>query len=845
VFWSDANNLVSGDTNLGPDIFMKDISTNSLIRISTDADGAQAINQSSSSQSYTPSISDDGRYVVFESTASNLVSGDTNGSFDIFIKDTSTNSIIRVSTAADGTQGNGISYAPVISADGRYVVFNSRASNLVSGDTNGTDDVFIKDLSTNSITRLSIASDGTQGNSNGYTYFRPAISADGRSVVFESTASNLVSDDTNGTLDVFLFTHPVNSLPTLAISDVTVSEGNSGTSNVVFTVTRTGTATQAISVNYVTANSSATASSDYTGTSGTLTFATNETSKTIIVPIIGDTAVEGNETFFVNLSNAVNATIVDNQGLGTITNDDNLNPTRISTAADGTQVDAYSYSPSISDDGRYVVFQSSANNLVSGDTNFAFDIFVKDLSTNSITRVSTAADGTQGNDYSQFPAISGDARYVVFSSYASNLVSGDTNYTEDVFIKDLSTNSITRVSTAADGTQGNNLSSSPTISANGRYVAFQSSANNLVSDDTNGTQDIFIKDLSTNSITRVSTTADGTQGNNHSYSPSISDDGRYVVFQSYDSNLVSGDTNGSFDVFIKDLSTNSITRVSTAADGTQGNGYSVYAAISADGRYVVFTSNANNLVTGDTNGTQDIFVKDLSTNSITHVSTAADGTQANNQSLHAAISADGRYVVFLSGASNLVSGDTNGAYNVFIKDLSTNSITRISTVADGVLPNDSVDVRPGISADGRSVVFVSFASNLVSGDTNGYPDVFLSTQPVTSLPTLAISDVTMAEGNSGTSNAVFTVSRTGNTTQPITVDYVTGNNTATAGSDYTGTSGTLTFAINETSKTIIVPIIGDTTVEGNETFFVSLSNAVNATIADSQGLGTITNDDIA
>ncbi|QEI41649.1 Poly(beta-D-mannuronate) C5 epimerase 7 [Dolichospermum sp. UHCC 0315A] len=406
------------------------------------------------------------------------------------------------------------------------------------------------------------------------------------------------------------------------------------------------------------------------------------------------------------------------------------NTTRLSTAANGSQGNGSASSPAISADGRYVVFSSQASNLVSGDTNGSSDVFVKDTTTNSIARLSTAANGTQANGRSLEPAISADGRYVVFWSEASNLVSGDTNGGSDVFVKDTTTNSITRVSTAVDGTQGNDSSYSSAISADGRYVVFQSSASNLVSGDTNGSSDIFVKDTTTNSITRVSTAVDGTQGNDSSYSSAISADGRYVVFQSSASNLVSGDTNGSSDIFVKDITTNSITRLSTAADGTQGNGQSYAPAISADGRYVVFQSGASNLVSGDTNGF-DIFVKDTTTNSITRVSTAADGTQASGQFQEPAISADGRYVVFASDGSNLLSGDTNGTYDVFVKDTTTNSITRVSTAADGTQGN-GFSGSPAISADGRYVVFYSNASNLVSGDTNGTWDVFLSTPKVIS-----------------------------------------------------------------------------------------------------------------
>ena len=412
-----------------------------------------------------------------------------------------------------------------------------------------------------------------------------------------------------------------------------------------------------------------------------------------------------------------------NDGAGTTTT------TRVSTAADGSQGNNSSETPAISADGRYVVFLSYADNLVSGDTNGTADVFVKDLTTNSITRVSTAADGSEGNNSSETPAISADGRYVVFLSYADNLVSDDTNGAADVFVKDLTTNSITRVSTAADGSEGNNSSETPAISADGRYVVFLSYADNLVSDDTNGARDVFVKDLTTNSITRVSTAADGSEGNNSSGNAAISANGRYVVFWSFADNLVSDDTNGARDVFVKDLTTNSITRVSTAADGSQANDYSANPGISADGRYVVFLSYAENLVSDDTNGTGDVFVKDLTTNSITRVSTTADGSGGNNSSEAPAISADGHYVVFNSSADNLVSGDINGVPDVFVKNLITNSITRVSTAADGSGGN-SDSGNPAISADGRSVVFLSNADNLVNGDTNGSPDVFLFTPRV-------------------------------------------------------------------------------------------------------------------
>jgi Tol biopolymer transport system component len=217
------------------------------------------------------------------------------------------------------------------------------------------------------------------------------------------------------------------------------------------------------------------------------------------------------------------------------------------------------------------------------------------------------------------------------------------------------------VSVASDGTQGNSHSVSPSISADGRYVAFSSLASNLVPGDTNGKQDIFVHDRLTGQTTRVSVASDGTQGNGDSDFASISADGRYVAFSSLASNLVAGDTNGTWDVFVHDRLTGQTTRVSVASDGTQGNEDSIGVEISADGRYVAFTSLASNLVAGDTNGTWDVFVHDRLTGQTTRVSVASDGTEGNGHSLYGlSISADGRYVAFASVASNLVSGDANG-----------------------------------------------------------------------------------------------------------------------------------------------------------------------------------------
>jgi Tol biopolymer transport system component len=399
---------------------------------------------------------------------------------------------------------------------------------------------------------------------------------------------------------------------------------------------------------------------------------------------------------------------------------------RVSVASDGTEGNDDSWWPSMSADGRYVAFQSRASNLVPGDTNGTWDVFVHDRMTGQTTRVSVASDGTEGNGVSGLPSISADGRYVAFVSAASNLVPGDTNGKFDVFVHDRVTGQTTRVSVASDGTEGNDDSWWPSISADGRYVAFSSLASNLVPGDTNGTWDVFVHDRLTGQTTRVSVASDGTQGNNGSGDPSISADGRYVAFSSLASNLVPGDTNGTWDVFVHDRLTGQTTRVSVASDGTEGNGVSRRPpSISADGRYVAFYSEASNLVPGDTNELVDVFVHDRLTGQTTRVSVASDGTQGNSYSQWPSISADGRYVAFMSWASNLVPGDTNEVQDIFVHDRMTGQTTRVSVASDGTEGNGD-SWLPSISADGRYVAFASEASNLVSGDTNGKRDIFVA-----------------------------------------------------------------------------------------------------------------------
>lgn len=393
-------------------------------------------------QSDAAAISADGRYVAFCSAASNLVPNDTNGVTDVFVHDRVAKVTAQVSVSSTGEVGDDYSCGPSISADGRYVAFDSFASNLVPDDSNHSYDVFVRDRVTGTTIRASVSSSGEEGNSEGGS-LRSSISGDGQDVAFQSGASNLVPGDTNGEPDVF------------------VHEMESGVT------------------------------------------------------------------------------------------------TRVSVGSGGEQSNGDSSEPSISVDGRYVAFSSNDYLMVPGEDSFDWDIFLHDRTTGVTSRISDPPTGGQANDESFEPAIASKGRYVSFESFASNLVNGDSNFGEDVFLYDDSTGSIERVSVSSRGSQGNDWSFDPAISEDGRYVAFGSNASNLVPRDTNTCPDglrghcpdVFVRDRVSLQTVRVSIPAANQQANDTSMEPAMTPDARSLAFQSEATNLVPGDTNQVSDVF--------------------------------------------------------------------------------------------------------------------------------------------------------------------------------------------------------------------------------------------------------------------------------------------------------
>ncbi len=421
----------------------------------------------------------------------------------------------RVSVSSTGAQTEPFthSFGGPVSANGRFVAFVSSASNLVDGDTNGVEDIFLRDRVSGQTQRVNVSSTGNQaivGNPSFDPFSAVAgMSASGRFVVFDSSASNLVPGDTNDGVDVF------------------VRDTVSGH-------------TERVSV-----------SSNGAQTKGPPGFGTPPTS----------------------------------------------------------------HAAGVSPDGRFITFESDAPNLVAGDTNRTLDVFVHDRGTGQTRRVSVSSTGTQGESASFAGGVSASGRFVVFTSRARGLVRGDPGGRPDAFVRNRLTGQTRMVSVSSSETPANGaVVGRPWISPDGRFVAFSSRASNLVRGDTNGKADVFVRDRSTGQTRRVSVSSSEVQANERSFARGMSANGRFVAFDSPASNLVANDTNGTVnvgnasDVFVRDRSTGQTRRVSLSSTGAQASA-SFGGAISADGRFVAFTSAATDLVEGDTNEAADVFIR--------------------------------------------------------------------------------------------------------------------------------------------------------------------------------------------------------------------------------------------
>jgi len=444
----------------------------------------------------------------------------------------------------------------------------------------------------------------------------------------------------------------------------------------------------------------------------------------------------------------------------------------VSVGYDGSWSNDSSQYPCVSGDGTFVAFHSDASNLIPpipGDTNNRRDVFLYDLWTDGIELVSVSTDGDQADSGSRNPSVSHDGAVVAFASDAMNFTPLGANGFSDVYVRDRTASppETNIVSVSFTGGMSDGYSGNPSVSADGRFVAFYSEATNLVSGDTNSTADVFVRDLETGTTERVSLSGDGVEANGASLHPSISPDGTFVAFHSYAANLVPNDTNEAADIFVHDRETGETTRVSVATDGSQGElvikpggaPESLYPSISSDGLYIAFQSDAETLVLGDTNTCGDVFIHDRLNGKTWRISVQSDGTQGTGHCLRPAMSADGWRIAFEATGDVMFGGDTNLEDDIYVHDWATReTTTRVSITHDGSQADHQAN-RPSISGDGNVVAFHSNSTNLVPGGSDLFSDIYVSivewdesrdpaATPGLRIDAFTISDVELAEDGS-------------------------------------------------------------------------------------------------
>ncbi len=643
----------------------------------------------------------------------------SNGLRQVYVLDRTTGAVTCASAKSSGTSGNGDSGDAAISADGNVVAFTSYATNFVPRELGSLRNVYLYDRTTRTLTHVSVGPGGAAADGNSG---RPCLSADGRYLVFESAARNLVAGDSNDSADVFLFDRIAGTLTRIS----TTSSGAQA---------QAGAWQPGISGDGRTAAFCAAADSmGLTGLS-VLVFAKNLRTGELAVASVpppsppqwvwyetGAPRLDHDGTHLVYHLFPHNL-----EGLspiGVVHRDLTTGDTATVCAESFGDAREPSWAPSVSADGRSVAYVAQGSGA-GADLCDAQGICVRDMpgGAASLVTKSTPSEAPNGAGFS--PSLSGDGRLVAFASRASNLVADDRNCAEDVFILDRAAKRVIRASVASDGTEGNGLSESPAISLDGKCVAFVSEATNLVRGDANGARDVFVHDCLTRATTRVSVTSDGGEAHGSFFVPAVSGDGSRVVFWSDASDLVPGDTNRAADIFLHDRATGATRRVNVGPHGEEEpSGAEGRPCISANGRFVSFTSRG--VVLGAPWGMSagkflQLFRGDTETGELTLVSVAPDGTPADEGVYLHAMTADATTFAFCTAAQNLF--PPWKASGCFVRNAATGAIACATLDYDGFPAGSAGSVA--ISADGRFVAFGSYDAKFVAEDANGRCDVFL------------------------------------------------------------------------------------------------------------------------
>jgi Tol biopolymer transport system component len=758
LFSSAANNLVAGDNSqMGLDVFRHDCASNTTVLVSVNALATGGGNDHSA----FGQVSTNGRYAVFQSDATDLLPGDTNGSGDIFLRDVQLGATALVSVATNGGWANGASAEPALTPDGRWVAFVSAASNLAAGDSNGIPDLFVRDLVSGTTRWVSAGATGASAYASS-----PVITPDGRFVAFFSTARGLVAGVPSSTRGEIYLADLVANTMTWASTNAAVTTSN------LLKLNNPPSSHPVLSddgryVAFKCGWTNGTAAPPSPGKAAAFVFRYDTLSATATVlttnaqpdwPFNDD--VYGPEM----TPDGRFVAYVEREATGTATPCsvrlwDEQTGTNVLVSADlsgALPTNSVSHTPLVSADGRYVTFVSDATNLVANILSNGLHLYRRDLQTDTTALVDVDTNGIgSGDQTGVIPATSADGQVVVYATDDGGLVAGDTNKALDVFLWDATTGTNQLISArdpAVVAVSGNALSalSQLALSANGSTVAFASYASDLVTNDFNAEGDVFVQDLATGSNGLVSVGLDGNAAlGGTSFAPLLSADGRYVVFLSAATNLVTGDTNLATDLFRRDVWSGTTTCESVNSSGTSlGNGDSSVPALSRDGRYVVFVCKTN--VSGSTVA---LFWRDLDSSVTRLVNGSVQTTRAPS------ISGDGQRVGYLDASARLYVWDAIGQTNVYTNTTASLVSAALAPGGDKLLYQTSLQLfvrdlavstnqflYPSTvqlksagqwSGDGRHFAFVT-TTNLVPGDTNGVSDVYLRDLPSGTLTLLSL-----------------------------------------------------------------------------------------------------------
>ena len=849
LFSSTADNLVLPTNGTAfysqfppaQNVFLRDILYGTNLLISINTNGTASAND----RSVPSALSTNLQFALFESEASNLTPNDTNNASDVFVRDLLNNITTLVSISTNGHPGNAASWNAVATPDGQFVAFVSAANDLVADDTNGMADVFVRDLQAGTTRLVSVGAKAPTSTTVLNFSDTPAISDDGRYVAFYSSGTNLVNG-VNRSGEVYV-RDLLTDTTTLASTDArTLFQAVSGSTNAICCNLRLSADGNYVAFQAVTNAPTGTSALGIILRYNMSTGLTDLIHTNVYSPIVGyqyydhlDMTPDGRFVAFVANLTGVSGT---NTAVYLWDAQTGSNTLVSANIFGGIPFGAFCDAPRVSSNGQFVAFSSTGSGLTFNPLSGEYHLYRRDVLAGTTTLVDINTSGVgAGGDVLNAPLLSADGSLVFFESSGNALVANDRNREMDIFMRDANAGTTTLISAhhPSMGSASPNGSSSITaqaISADGRFIAFRSDADNLVIGDTNQLLDVFVRDLTTGSNVLVSVSGSGAQGNGLSIEPAISGNGRFVAFTSTAANFFAGDANKLSDVFVRDLQTGTTLPVSVIASGAStANGDSYSPTISADGRYVLYRSTAGNLAVGSTlTGTENLFLRDrqlgtnygLTANSGHFTSTmTADGrfvafcdsstassgkiyvwdsllarriatnTASSGISTSIGISPDGNRVgyfnssqvvawnrvgnintVILAGFPNFILGLIPGfrfssdsqkmVYSlkpsqlgtsisqVYLYDFVTGINTLVSRGIYGVGVTNGHASSPDISADGRFVVYRCFANDLVAGDTNGVSDVFLY-DSVTGINTRLSANIAGSPGDNTLSSTPF------------------------------------------------------------------------------------------